>query len=621
MMERNSKRKTSSKGTEPSPKTKEQRIDDKQKEINKNKVSESSASKSSGTPLNSPLCKISNNGKVASSTKEASQSKDRNNNATISEEAAKETGDFFSQMNKKFDRRSSDPGVPRNVEQTPKRFSLIADAIRNPGLRINDDIRFLSEEDGDEEESEQIDEVVIPKKRVNRKTEVEKESVRKSRPLNRGSERKTARESPPMKVDLQSQPEFQILLKELREVKEQLKEKAQHEANSKGGTENNRGESQKEIRPVSIVKSPSEATMYTPAVRCKNPDELQGVVVNRFEELERSLNKEKEDRYSSFQRDLNQYLKNIRFVPNTGDEPVHRRLNFDDQESGSTEGEEAAKTDMKQKAQDRVVQAEKFRADLQAPKGKEPIFVYIENEDDKFLHVICHLEESLRIKIKKGEFVELEKLLPKQTMCGYGEEQNRISLFHKEGETYFAPALERRNKITNIHAWDKAFRVYLAVYTEEFPKRTGEIMQYVQNIHHAASKYKWDNVAYYDFVFRHLMEQFPERSWAKTYTQGWTYAMCEPLTQKSTQENFQNRRDKKTNVCWKFNKGICDYGTKCRYPHRCTYCGAALHGAHACFKKQRKSEGASSQQGGQTVQQQQPKRKAAGPPKLEEQEN
>ena len=222
----------------------------------------------------------------------------------------------------------------------------------------------------------------------------------------------------------------------------------------------------------------------------------------------------------------------------------------------------------------------------------------MESEDDKFMHVTCHLDEALKQKIRKGEYVELEKLLPRQNMCGYGEELNRMSLFHKEGETYFAPSQDKKLKIWNVGMWDKAFRVYLAIYSAEYPHRTTELMQYIQNIHHAAGKYKWDNVAYYDYVFRHLMEQYPHRSWAKTYTQGWTYAMCDPLTHASHRgsgESSGNRKERKLNACWKFNRGVvCDYGQKCKYPHRCTYCGSTTHGAHACFKKQRKSEASSS---------------------------
>ena len=43
----------------------------------------------------------------------------------------------------------------------------------------------------------------------------------------------------------------------------------------------------------------------------------------------------------------------------------------------------------------------------------------------------------------------------------------------------------------------------------------------------AASAYQWTNVAYYDITFHQLMAFKPNRSWAKTYHQGWN--LKEPL--------------------------------------------------------------------------------------------
>ena len=114
-------------------------------------------------------------------------------------------------------------------------------------------------------------------------------------------------------------------------------------------------------------------------------------------------------------------------------------------------------------------------------------------------------------------------------------------------------------------------------------------MQYSYTIHHAASKCTWDNVAYYDHVFRKNMEKNPERSWGKTYGDMWNIAMCD-LKSASLTNNFGQGSKKTTGTCWKFNKGICKAGQHCRYPHRCTYCGGTNHGAHNCFKKGRKSE-------------------------------
>ena len=34
----------------------------------------------------------------------------------------------------------------------------------------------------------------------------------------------------------------------------------------------------------------------------------------------------------------------------------------------------------------------------------------------RMVHIVCHVEPNLRQKIERGEFVELEKLLPKDPM-------------------------------------------------------------------------------------------------------------------------------------------------------------------------------------------------------------
>ena len=52
----------------------------------------------------------------------------------------------------------------------------------------------------------------------------------------------------------------------------------------------------------------------------------------------------------------------------------------------------------------------------------------------------------------------------------------------------------------------------------------------------AASSYHWDNVSNYDVTFRQLMAFKPNRSWAKTYHQGWNLAMRDPIG-KNSQSN------------------------------------------------------------------------------------
>ena len=57
--------------------------------------------------------------------------------------------------------------------------------------------------------------------------------------------------------------------------------------------------------------------------------------------------------------------------------------------------------------------------------------------DDDFFHLTCHIEPSLIHKIEKGEFVELEKLLPKDKFGGKSED--RLEWVQREGGTFLVP--------------------------------------------------------------------------------------------------------------------------------------------------------------------------------------
>ena len=95
--------------------------------------------------------------------------------------------------------------------------------------------------------------------------------------------------------------------------------------------------------------------------------------------------------------------------------------------------------------------------------------------------------------------------------------------------TYFTPMQDRGSKITGLCKWEQAFRVYAAIYSQANPTRALEIWQYIYVINVAAGSYHWKNVSFYNQTFRHLMFTKPQKSWAKTYVQGWNLAMVDPL--------------------------------------------------------------------------------------------
>ena len=228
--------------------------------------------------------------------------------------------------------------------------------------------------------------------------------------------------------------------------------------------------------------------------------------------------------------------------------------------------------------------------------------------DDDFFHLTCHIDPSLRSKIEKGEYVDLERLLPKQK--GSYSNDTKLEWVQRDGGMFLVPAsAERESKIGGIRRWDQAFRVYATIYCGANPSRSREIWQYVSVINTAASAYEWSNVANYDYTFRHLMEFNPNRSWASTYNQMWNLSMRDPLPKNSSgfkqtsysnsqQQYFKsgsngfsrsgsssNKKKSRHSYCLFFNRGEkCKYGDRCRFIERCSQCDEADHHVLICPK-------------------------------------
>ena len=369
-------------------------------------------------------------------------------------------------------------------------------------------------------------------------------------------------------------------------------------------------------------KSPSDSTLYTPAVERASPGKLrdkQYVPITEDWVRQARQNGEgatddkncgKEE--SSVINQVSKFISDIRFtsgpdscLPGTSgkaDDGNPHPPNLVQQQQRARSAAEKA-----------ILDAERFKAQVQRPtRGTEIQFNntnnshypgkadqirylrYLEQDDDDFFHTTCHIEQSIRERIEKGLFVELEKLLQKRTQ--FEPKDNRLQLINRDGMSYFVPYTDRESKIDNIKRWEQAFRVYTTIYCGANPTRAGEILQYVDVIHRAAATFNWDNVARYDYVFRQLMAAKPHRSWAKVYTQMWNFTLNEPLrkfqdsSKFSNGNHYQNKSNgkKKDNVCWKYNKGSCSYGKNCRFDHVCSYCGNQGHGASNCLKKQNK---------------------------------
>ena len=163
--------------------------------------------------------------------------------------------------------------------------------------------------------------------------------------------------------------------------------------------------------------------------------------------------------------------------------------------------------------------------------------------------------------------------------------------------------LIQTKKITNIRRWEQAFRIYGNIYSKANPTRATEIWQYVEIINRAAKKFSWENVASYDYQFRQWMSRNPMRSWSKLFQEIWTLEMVDPLQKFSQSNNSNSVATSKQNskpICWKFNRGKCEFGQNCRFEHRCAYCLALGHPSIYCRRKNNRSGSGRQNSSGET---------------------
>ena len=109
-----------------------------------------------------------------------------------------------------------------------------------------------------------------------------------------------------------------------------------------------------------------------------------------------------------------------------------------------------------------IVQAEQYRVIVNMTPGehanaidntnahlKDPELLptsFLPDIDDEFSHIAYHIDETLHGKIERGEYVDLEKLLPKSRHNGNDDKMDLV--FH-DGYSYFVPA-QNDNKINGV---------------------------------------------------------------------------------------------------------------------------------------------------------------------------
>ena len=164
-----------------------------------------------------------------------------------------------------------------------------------------------------------------------------------------------------------------------------------------------------------MVKSPSDTTIYAP-VLARNLQNSGNPVLNSPIIAARQPGSIETTGGNSISPDqISQFIQGIRIQAATPGPSGEDRRNVVDENIG---GENPHVAEARLKADHLVLQVEQYKAAINAPPGEVNVMENIEvgpNRvifDDDFFHISCHMDQNLRSKIERGEFVDLKKLLP-----------------------------------------------------------------------------------------------------------------------------------------------------------------------------------------------------------------
>ena len=181
--------------------------------------------------------------------------------------------------------------------------------------------------------------------------------------------------------------------------------------------------------------------------------------------------------------------------------------------------------EIEQMADKEIRQAEAMKAHLNTIRGNEvnkrissklahSMFV-----DEDYAVMGGHVDNSTKMKIINSKYVDFARLLPHDRL--YEVDDKQMELVNRNGHSYWVLVEhDVSNVISNFNKWEQSFKVFSMIYTERYPNRATELIQYNYIISSASTSLTWENVYAYDRDFRLHISRHPDRSLGGDFTTG-----------------------------------------------------------------------------------------------------
>jgi hypothetical protein len=186
-----------------------------------------------------------------------------------------------------------------------------------------------------------------------------------------------------------------------------------------------------------------------------------------------------------------------------------------------------------------------------------------------------HLPMAIKQKIWELKYVDFYTLLPIEMRKdeGFGDplaDKKYDLVAEKEGTITIKSRIPTTHAI-NLNQWLTAYEIFSTIVLEKLPQKAPELIKYQSIIRDAAYLYSGFAWRIYDIKFRQKHAADTQRSWAIPDTILWLRSftgMAKPAPYAS--QTQQAPRPTGKGICISYNKdGVCKFGARCRYSHKC----------------------------------------------------